>query len=647
MAGPAREHSEGWVSVAQRRLLVFGSYDTALHPRVAVLRDGLAAHGWQVEELNAPLGAATRDKVAAARSPRAAAGLAAKQAGAWRALVAGARARRGPEPDVVLVGYMGHADVHLARALFRGSTIVLDHLVGLADTVADRELGTRTTTRALGAADAAALRAADLIVVDTEQQAAVLPAAARSRAVVVPVGAGQQWQAAGERAAARRAAQPADPGQPLRVVFFGLYTPLQGAPIIGRALALLGDAPIEATMIGSGQDLEATRAAVGESASVRWIDWVPGDALPELVADHDVCLGIVGTGPKTQRVVPTKVYQGMAAGCAVITADSPAVAGLGDAVLTVPAGDPQALAAVLRTLATDKESLEMARRRARRAAGAYTPEAATAPLAARLIEAPSPAPLPPLTFNAWLRWDVLGTELAAIKADDVLEIGPGEGAAACRLARGRAYTGVELSARTRTITEQRLAAQGTPGRLLASLDELGAGEVFDVVCAFEVIEHIEDDRAALEQWAARVRPGGTMVLSTPAGPQRMAAADVIAGHFRRYSADGLADLAREAGLVDVRVRHVGYPVGYALEAVRNAVAARRLAQRSSGSGPDGDLAEFTEGSSSFLQPPAWSGTATRVATAPGRWIQRRFPDRGTGLVLVARAPHHRAAGPTG
>ena len=42
-----------------RRLLVFGSYDATLHPRVAVLRDGLAARGWQVEELNEPLGAAT------------------------------------------------------------------------------------------------------------------------------------------------------------------------------------------------------------------------------------------------------------------------------------------------------------------------------------------------------------------------------------------------------------------------------------------------------------------------------------------------------------------------------------------------------------------------------------------------------------
>jgi hypothetical protein len=66
-----------------RRLLVFGSYDATLHPRVAVLRDGLAARGWDVEELNAPLGAATSDKVAAAGSPAAALRLVGRQARSW------------------------------------------------------------------------------------------------------------------------------------------------------------------------------------------------------------------------------------------------------------------------------------------------------------------------------------------------------------------------------------------------------------------------------------------------------------------------------------------------------------------------------------------------------------------------------------
>ena len=423
------------------------------------------------------------------------------------------------------------------------------------------------------------------------------------------------------------------------MVFFGLFTPLQGAPTIGRAIDLLRDEPIEFTMIGHGQDLAEARELTRGSARVRWLDWVDSAELPDLVAAHDVCLGIFGTGPKAQRVVPTKVYQGLAAGCAVVTARTPAAGTLGDAVVSVPPGDPQALADALRHLALDKESLTVARDRARAAAEQFSPESSTADLDARLEAAPSRrAALPPLTFNAHLRWDVITRELAGLDVTDVLEIGPGEGAVACRLAPGRSYTGVELSDRTRAITEQRLEQLGAPGRLVASLEDLPADERFDLVCAFEVIEHIDADREALASWAARLRPGGTLLISTPSGPDRMGAADEIAGHFRRYSAEGLAAMAADCGLVDVRVTHVGYPMGYLLEKVRNTVAARRLARADREAGSDEAVAAATEQSSSFLQPPSWSGRATKAASAPGIWMQRRRPDTGTGLVLIARAP---------
>lgn len=627
---------------ADRRLLVFGSYDATLHPRVAVLRDGLAARGWQVRELNEPLGAATADKVAAAGSPTAAFRLAGRQVRAWARLVR--RSRGLPDPEVVLVGYMGHADVHLARWRFRHSTIVLDHLVGLADTVRDRRLGGGVRLKILDLVDRCALRAADVVVVDTDAQARMLPDGMRTRSVVVPVGAGEQWFAAAEPTASPSGSSPGPVGRvdssALTVVFFGLYTPLQGAPTIGAAIDLLRAEPIHFTMIGHGQDLDEARALACGSARVRWVDWVDAGDLPGLVAAHDVCLGIFGTGPKARRVIPTKVYQGLAAGCAVVTGATPAAGTLGDALVTVPPGDPAALASALAQLASDKECLTVARNRARAAAGRFIPESAASVLDSRLRrEAGSSAVgLPPLTFNAHLRWDVITRELEGRGITDVLEIGPGEGAAACRLAPGRSYTGVELSDRTRGITEQRLVALGAPGHLVASVADLPADAQFDLVCAFEVIEHIDADVEALSEWTARVRPGGTMLISTPAGPDRMGAADEIAGHFRRYSAHGLAAMAADAGLVDVRVTHVGYPVGFLLEWVRNSVAARRLAQVDRRGTADDGVAEATEQSSSFLQPPSWSGRATQALSAPGVRLQRRRPDAGTGLVLIARAP---------
>jgi glycosyltransferase involved in cell wall biosynthesis len=216
--------------------------------------------------------------------------------------------------------------------------------------------------------------------VDTEEHRAVLPERHRARAVVVPVGAPAAWHAA-----ARPAGLSDAPG-PLRVVFYGLFTPLQGAPIIGAALARIAGEPISVTMIGGGQDEAGTRAAAAANQAVRWLGWVPATELPALVADHHVCLGIFGAGDKALRVVPNKVFQGAAAGCAIVTSDTPPQRRtLGDAAVLVPLGDPAALAAALLGLAGDRSELARMRRLARQLAGRrFTPEQIVAPLVERL-----------------------------------------------------------------------------------------------------------------------------------------------------------------------------------------------------------------------------------------------------------------------
>ena len=60
----------------------------------------------------------------------------------------------------------------------------------------------------------------------------------------------------------------------MAVVFYGLFTPLQGTVTIGEALAELSDEPIDVTMIGTGQDHEACREAAAGNTNIEWIDWV-------------------------------------------------------------------------------------------------------------------------------------------------------------------------------------------------------------------------------------------------------------------------------------------------------------------------------------------------------------------------------------
>ena len=365
------------------RVTVFGTYDAKAHPRVGIIADGLRAHGYEVQECNAPLGLDTAARVKILAQPWRVPVLLGTLARRWLRLARAAR--RQPRPDLVVVGYLGHFDVRLARRLYRRTPIVLDHLIGASDTARDRQLSGGIRQVLLRATDSGALRCADLVAVDTEEHLNTLPPEHRDRAVVVPVGAPHAWfEAAPEDASA---AQP-DAPLPLRVLFFGLYTPLQGAPVIGQALALLAGEPIEATMVGKGQDGPQTRQAAAPNAAVRWLDWVAPDELPALVAAHDVCLGIFGTGPKALRVVPNKVFQGAAAGCAIVTSDTaPQRRMLGDAAVFVPPGDPEALADALRGLAADRDSLLRARTAARRLAlSSFAAEQIVRPLIKRLDE---------------------------------------------------------------------------------------------------------------------------------------------------------------------------------------------------------------------------------------------------------------------
>ena len=368
------------------RTIIFGTYDTAMHPRIATIAEGLAARGVDVVECNIPLGLSTADRVDMLAKPWKAGALVARLASRWFGLAA--KARRLGRPDAVVVGYLGHFDVHLARLLYRRGKVplVLDHLISAAGTARDRRIsGGGLKQRLLTLIDAAALRAADIVVVDTEEHLEIVPEKYRSKAVVVPVGAPMPWHRAAEDRAAKEPS--ADLTGPLKVVFYGLYTPLQGTPVIGEALGRIAGAPIEVTMIGRGQDEAETKRAAAANQSVRWLDWVPATELPALVAAHDVCLGIFGTSDKALRVVPNKVFQGAAAGCAVITSDTaPQRRVLGDAAVLVPPGEAAALADALLRLASDREALLKLRHAARQlAAERFTPEQVVGPLTDRLL----------------------------------------------------------------------------------------------------------------------------------------------------------------------------------------------------------------------------------------------------------------------
>jgi SAM-dependent methyltransferase len=152
-----------------------------------------------------------------------------------------------------------------------------------------------------------------------------------------------------------------------------------------------------------------------------------------------------------------------------------------------------------------------------------------------------------------------------------------------------------------------------------------------LVCAFEVLEHIEDDEAAVAEWVEMIKPGGSLLLSVPAYSRRFAPMDVMAGHFRRYDPGQLARIFTQFGLVDVTERFYSWPLGYLLEVVRNRIDARRIREE------QGSAAEHTAASGRTLQPASRVvGALIAVGISPFRWLQRLRPMSGPGLIVVGR-----------
>jgi SAM-dependent methyltransferase len=237
---------------------------------------------------------------------------------------------------------------------------------------------------------------------------------------------------------------------------------------------------------------------------------------------------------------------------------------------------------------------------------------------------------PPLSIHAWLRYDAVCRLLVGSDARTVLEIGAGLGSVGALLAERFEYTGVDLDEHAITTARHRFARYGLDSaRLLHGGPEAVGARVFDLVCAFEVLEHCEDEDATLAEWKQFVAPEGAIVVSMPAGPARFGKADEKAGHFRRYSRSDAERVLTKGGFTRVRILNYGVPVGYMLEAARNVLAWRQLRRRLT-------PGERTLASGRWLQPPPALGNVTRAIAAPIAVVQRPFmnEDRGTGLVAM-------------
>ena len=320
------------------RVLYFGTYERD-YPRNAQVISCLRRAGAVVLEHHVGVWEGRRHKWAL--GPAAAARVATAQA---RLIADGWRLRG--RFDVVLVGYPGYLDLPAARLLARGRPVVFNPLVSLHEALVEdrgRFAATSSAARALRAVDRFALRHADLVVADTEQNARFLAALARlpdERVAVCLVGAEERLFTPGW-----------SPPRVFHALFVGKLIPLHGVETILAAARLAPD--ISFRVVGSGQ-LEPLLH--DRPPNVDWVQWVEYERLPTVLHGAGCALGIFGTSGKAARVIPNKAFQALACGTPLVTADTPAARELlvdGDSALLVPPGDPAALAEALRRLASD------------------------------------------------------------------------------------------------------------------------------------------------------------------------------------------------------------------------------------------------------------------------------------------------------
>lgn len=231
--------------------------------------------------------------------------------------------------------------------------------------------------------------------------------------------------------------------------------------------------------------------------------------------------------------------------------------------------------------------------------------------------------------------------LDSVKGRRLLEVGPGAGALLIERAReGFECEALELSAEARTMAEAMIACSGHAIPVHATSDP-SWGDKFDVVCAFDVLEHIEDDAAALQQWRSWLKPGGHLLLSVPAHMRLWTAGDEWAGHFRRYERDGLDALLRKVGFLLDRFECYGFPLTNLSERLSAPAYARRIHRGGADVEDDrrrnNDRSGIERGPHVRIYPLLRSlpgKCALRVAFA----VQRAFirTDLGSGYLLMAR-----------
>ena len=204
----------------------------------------------------------------------------------------------------------------------------------------------------------------------------------------------------------------------------------------------------------------------------------------------------------------------------------------------------------------------------------------------------------------------------------ILDVGAGGGMLASAMTQLGQVTAMEGAPEALAHLVRRVGLTVVPG-FLPSPDL--SPESFDLVTSFDVLEHIEDDRAALHEIRQVLKPGGVLMVTVPAHPWMWSAHDEAGHHFRRYR-------PRE---IEKRVAGAGFSILFSSPfqtLLFPLQVAERVARRWLGPPPEGE---------ELRMPPRWvNRIGYQVFAFERHWIGRRrhAPIGSSQLVLAQKPP---------
>jgi len=159
------------------------------------------------------------------------------------------------------------------------------------------------------------------------------------------------------------------------------------------------------------------------------------------------------------------------------------------------------------------------------------------------------------------RRQILRSQIRALELPpnaQILEVGSGTGANLELLAEFGSVVAFEMAAEAIAMAQARCTG---PGRRITMRqgqcpEDLSTfSQRFDLICLFDVLEHIEQDSVALARLALLLKPNGRLMLTVPAYQWMWGPHDVQAHHKRRYTMRSLSAECVEAGLSVSRITH--------------------------------------------------------------------------------------------